>query len=225
MSTTGPTTLPAAAVPRLSIAVLDAAPLEHVAAPAIGFALDIQAEGDAAVRSILLDVQLQIAARRRPYADAEQEGLFELFGAVADWGATLHTLLWGRSTLVVPPFRARSVVELPVTCSYDLDVAASRYLDALEGGTVPLELLFSGTVFYEGAGGALQAARLPWDLEAEHRLPVAVWRDALDRRFPGTAWVRVGRDAFDALKAYRTRRGLPTWDAALAELLRDEDGA
>jgi hypothetical protein len=219
MPASGPTAMPAPAVPRLSVAVRDAAPLEHAAAPSIRFALAIEAAGDAAIRSILLDVQLQIAARRRPYDEAEQDGLYELFGWPRDWGSTLRTLLWARTTLVVPPFTGRTVVDLPVSCSYDLDVAASRYFDALAGGEVPLELLFSGTVFYAGEGGALQAARIPWDLEAEHRLPVAVWRAALDRHFPGTAWLRLGREPFDALKAYKSRHGLVSWDAAIGALL------
>ena len=69
------------------------------------------------------------------------------------------TLLWTRTTLVVPPFTGSTVVELPVPCSYDMDVLASRYLDALAGGEVPLEFLFSGTRVLRGrrraaAGGA-----------------------------------------------------------------------
>ena len=66
------------------------------------------------VRSVLLDVQVQIAARRRGYDGAAHERLFELFGPAKDWGTTLRTLLWTRSTLVVPPFADATVVEL--TC-------------------------------------------------------------------------------------------------------------
>ena len=223
MPPSAPIPVPPAAAPELAVGVLDAAPLEYAAAPTLGFALEIATAGDVAVRSILLDVQLQIAARRRPYDEREQTTLFELFGAPRDWGTTLRTLLWARSTLVVPPFTGRTVVDLPIVCSYDLDVAASRYFDALAGGDVPLELLFSGTIFYGGPGGGLQAARIPWDLEAEYRLPVAVWRAALDRHFPGTAWLRLGREAFDALKTYRSQHGHITWDAAVAELLTHAD--
>jgi Family of unknown function (DUF6084) len=214
-----PTQASAPAVPELAVAVLGAAPLAHAAAPTIAFSLELAAAGGAAVRSVLLDVQLQIAARRRPYEDAEQAALYELFGAPGDWGTTLRTVLWARTTLVVPPFSDRTVVDLLVACTYDLEVSASRYLDALAGGSVPLELLFSGTIFYAGAGGALQAARIPWDLEAEYRLPVAVWRAAVERRFPGTAWLRLGREAFDALKSYRSQHGVASWDATVAALL------
>jgi hypothetical protein len=50
---------------------------------------------------------------------------------------------------------------------------------------------------------------------------VRVWREALDRAFPGTAWIRVRRDVFDRLQAYKSTRALLTWDAALEELLGD----
>ena len=87
---------------------------------------------------------------------------------------------------------------------------------------MPLELLFSGTVFFAGPGGLLQVAQIPWDREARCELPVGVWREAMDRAFPGTAWLRVRRDVFDRLQSYKSARGLLTWDAALEELLPDE---
>jgi hypothetical protein len=100
-------------------------------------------------------------------------------------------------------------------------VAASRYLDALDDGEVPLEFLFSGTVFASGPGGGLQATRISWESDAEHRLPVAVWKDVMERYFHGTAWLRVRKDAFDRLAAYKSRRALPTWEAAIDALLEE----
>ncbi len=38
------------------------------------------------VRSVMLDVQIQIAARRRPYDDAAKERLAELFGTARPLG-------------------------------------------------------------------------------------------------------------------------------------------
>jgi hypothetical protein len=167
---------------------------------------------------VLLDVQIQIAARRRPYDEAAHDRLFELFGAPAGWGTTLRTLPWTRATLVVPPFTDSTVSELPVACSYDLEVVASRYFDALEDGEVPLEFLFSGTVFY---GEPLQAARISWESEAGYRLPVAVWKETMDRYFRGTAWVRLRKDSFDRLSAFKSRHALATWDDALDTLLAE----
>ena len=207
------------AVPRLEFAVRDVAPLEHAAAPTLRFLLGVSC--DRPVRSLLLDVQVQIAARRRSYDPASYERLFALFGPQSAWGANLRTLLWTRQTLVVPAFAEATDAELLVPCTYDLEVAASAYFDALDDGEVPLELLFSGSVFHGGADGRLQVARISWEQEAEYRLPVAVWRAAMDAHFPGAAWLRLGKDAFDRLRAYRSRNALPTWDDAIEALLEE----
>jgi hypothetical protein len=109
------------------------------------------------------------------------------------------------------------VVDLDVPCSYDLEVAASRYLDALSDGSVPLEFLFSGSVFYE-EDDRLQTVRLAWDSEAEYALPVAVWKATMEHHFRGTAWVRLSKESFDRLSAYKARYALATWDDALEAL-------
>jgi hypothetical protein len=205
--------------PALAFAVTGAARVEHAAAPTLAFSVRVEAPGGAAIRSVLLDVQLQIAARRRRYDAGAEARLVELFGPVKDWGSTLRNLLWTRATLVVPPFTGSTVVELPIACSYDLDVLATKYLDALAGGEVPLEFLFSGSVFYAGDGGRLQVARIAWEGDAEYRLPVGVWRETMEHHFRGTAWLRLGKDSFDRLAAYKARRTLPSWDAAIDELI------
>jgi hypothetical protein len=200
----------------LDFPVEGAARVEHAAVPRLRFALRVSCA--VPVRSVLLDVQLQIAARRRGYDAAAHERLFELFGPVADWPATLRTLLWTRTTLVVGAFEGSTVVDLDVPCSYDLEVTASRYLDALSDGEVPLEFLFSGSVFYTGGGGELQTTRLSWASEAEYRLPVRVWKETMERHFRGTAWVRLSKESFDRLSAYKSRNALASWDDALEAL-------
>jgi hypothetical protein len=209
----------------LTFTVQDAARVPYAAVPTLSFALRIDAPAGADVRSILLDTQIQIAARRRGYDPEVQERLFELFGPPRDWGRTLRTLLWTRLTTIVPPFTDSTVVDLPVVCTYDLDVVASRYFDALKDGAVPLELLFSGTVFTaNGPHAGLQAERISLSQEAECRLPVAVWKETLERYFPGTAWLRVGKERFDRLAAFKARHALATWDDALDALLAAEGG-
>jgi hypothetical protein len=205
--------------PVLSFEVVDAAAERHSAAPAVNFALGIARSCGGPVRSVLLDVQLQIAARRRPYSESEQAGLGELFGTPDRWATTLRTLLWTRTTLVVPPFTDATEATLTVPCSYDLEAVAPNYLSALDHGDVPLEFLFSGSVFYTAPGGLLQTARIAWDREAEYRLPVRVWREAMDRHFPGAAWMRLGRPAFDRLRAYKAQHGLRTLEDAVERLL------
>jgi hypothetical protein len=210
----------AAAVPELGFAVLGAAPLEHAALPTLVFTLALDAHG-ASVRSVLLDTQIQIAARRRRYEPAEHERLGELFGPVRDWGTTLRTLLWTRVTLVVPPFTGSTEAALHVPCSYDLEVVATKYLDALGDDAVPLEFLFSGTLFYAGPGGLLQAGRISWEQDADYRLPVRVWRATMERHYRDTAWLRLRKDRFDRLAAFKARRALPTWEDAVDALLEE----
>lgn len=207
------------AMPELAFRVMDAVAERYSAAPTLNFAVSIERVGGGQVRSILLDTQIQIAARRRPYGEAEQAWLLELFGTPDRWGTTLRTLLWTRTTLVVPPFTDSVQVTLPVACSYDLEVNAASYLSGLQDGEVPLEFLFSGSVFYAGPGGMLQTVRISWDREAEYRLPVAAWRAAMDRHFPGAAWLRLGRSTFDNLRAYKAEHGLRTLEDAVDRLI------
>ena len=225
MSAAGPwAAMHAGFVPQLRFAVTDAARLEHAAGPTLRFALHVDSAG-AAVRSIVLDTQIRIAATRRAYPRASDDRLYALFGAREDWGTTLRSLLWTQLTLSVPPFTGETDVDLLVPCTYDLDVAAARYLAALDDGEVPLEFLFSGTVFYSAEDGRLQTARLSWELEAEYRLPVAVWRETMDHHFPDSAWLRLDRASLARLAAYKSRRGLATWGEVLDELIGPASGA
>jgi Family of unknown function (DUF6084) len=209
-------------IPALDFAVDGARCVTHAAAPTVGFDLEVTAPPELRVHSVLLDVQVQIAARRRGYGPEAQERLGDLFGTPDRWGSTLRTLLWTRTTLVVPAFTGTTRAMLPVACTYDLEVSAARYLHGLDGGDVPLEFLFSGTVFAAGPDGRLQATRLSWEHEAAFHMPVAVWRETMNRYFPGMAWLRLRRDAFARLSLYRTRAGHPSWEAALDALLEGE---
>jgi Family of unknown function (DUF6084) len=208
------------AAPELGFTVLGCEPLHHAAAPTLRFSLAVDA-GGAAVRSIMLEVQIRLAATQRGYSEAEQAQLGDLFGAPHRWGDTLRGLLWAHATVVVPPFEGATVVDLPVPCTYDFDVAAAKYLSGLEDGDIPLDLMFSGTVFYVGAGGALQINRISWNAEAAHRLPVRVWRATMDHYFPDSAWLRTNRETFERLVAFRARRALTSWEAVFDILLPD----
>ncbi|MCW2952871.1 MAG: hypothetical protein JWQ48_2041 [Conexibacter sp.] len=211
------------AAPELAFAVAGVEALRPAAAPTLRFALAIDA-GGAPIRSVVLDVQIRISATQRAYATEEQEALAGLFGAPSRWGETLRSLPWLQATLVVPPFDGTTVAQLDVPCTYDFEVGAAQYLAALRDGTVPLELLFSGTVFDLSSDGRLRASRISWEREAACSLPVAVWRAAIDTRFPGSAWVRLDRTAFDRLAAFRARRALTSWEATMDALIDGAEG-
>ena len=210
-------------VPALTFAVRGVTAVQHAAVPTLDFGVAI-GSGETAVRSILLDVQIQIAARQRDYGDEADAGLEELFGTRDRWGTTLRTLPWTRMTVVVPPFTGATTIHVSIACTYDLEVAASRYFAALHDGEVPLEFLFSGSVFFAGSGGALQTTRIGWDQDADYRMPVAVWREMMDRHFAGSAWLRVRRDEFERLAAYRARHTLRSWEETIDALLSGAQG-
>jgi hypothetical protein len=207
-------------VPDLDFTVEGAEALTFAAVPSILFKLRIENLGEEPIRSVALSTQVRIAATQRHYDATEQEQLLEVFGEPHRWGSTLRSLLWTHTTLQVPPFSESTVVDMPVTCTYDFEVVAAKYFHALEDGEVPLEFLFTGTVFYAGDSGGLQIDRISWEKEAQFRLPVRLWKETMEHYFPNSAWIRLRRDAFDGLYDYKVRKGLPTWEAAVEALLR-----
>ncbi len=172
------------------------------------------------VHALVLRTQVKIDAHRRPYSDEEERGLLDLFGPRPRWTDTLKPFLWMHTTAMVPGFTGSTVADLVLPCSYDFEVAGAKYLHALRDGTIPLELLFSGTVFARGATG-YEVTQIPWDREARHELPVQVWRSLMDQHFPGSGWLRLDRDALDALAQYKSVRGLTTWEQAVHRLVAE----
>lgn len=209
-----------AAIPQLEFAVEGAEPVRRAAVPTVSFRLVVERAGGGPVRSATVGVRIDVAAARRAYNEATEGRLVELFGEPERWGTTLRTLGWARTTVLVGPFDDRTVVDLPVVLSYDFEVAANKYLHALRDGEIPLDLMFTGSVLYD-VEGRVQAAPIAWDREASYRLPVSVWREAMDSVFAGSAWLRLGRDSFDRLYAYRAERSLPSWEDAIESLLRE----
>ena len=198
----------------------------HSAAPLLVFKLRIAEtianEEPTTIPAIALRCQIRIEPTRRRYAPAEQEQLLDLFGEPQRWGQTLRSALWTHASVVVPPFTGSTVVDLPVPCSFDFNVAATKYFHALEDGEVPLCLLFSGTIFYTAEDGYLQVSQIPWEKEANFRLPVSVWKDMIDLYYPNSAWLCLGRDAFDRLYRWKCSRGIPTWEQAIETLLESK---
>jgi hypothetical protein len=210
------------AAPELAFAVEEVGAAVHAVVPTIRFGLRLDA-GDRDVRSVTLNVQLRIDATRRAYQPGDDERLLELFGTRDRWGRTVRSLMWTTTSVTVPAFSGETLVALHVPATYDFEVVAAKYMNALTGGDVPLELLFSGTLFYAGPDGRLQAAPISWEREVAASLPVAVWREAIDSAFPGSAWLRIDRETFDRLWAYRASRALPSWEATLDELLAERE--
>lgn len=204
----------------LGFTVTGAAAMTAALVPTVGIDLRLEAPGE--VQSVLLRCQVRVEPDRRRYSAEEQQGLEGLFGVPARWAETLQAFPLTHVTLPVGGFERTTDVTLPVELTYDMDVAVGQYLHALRDGVVPLLLLFSGSVFVPHAHG-VHVHQIPWDREARHGLPVAVWREAMDRHFPNSGWVRLQRDTIDALQAHRTRHALMGMDATVAHLLAQQE--
>ena len=212
-------------MPDLSFQVEGAEAVPFTASPLLALKLRVaNADSEEPVQTVTLRCQVQIEVTRRRYSAGEQDRLLDLFGEPERWGQTLRTMLWTHASVVVPPFTGSTVVDLPVPCTFDFNVAATKYFAGLEDGEIPLCLLFSGTVFYEADDRALQVAQIPWDREAKYRLPVRVWKKMMDIYYPNSAWLCLRRDVFDRLYRYKRRRGIPTWEQALESILPANEG-
>jgi hypothetical protein len=172
------------------------------------------------IQAIMVQAQIQIQAPQRPYTEREKERLEDLFGTPDRWGQTLRNRLWTHASANVGQFSGSTRAILPVQCTYDFNVIATKYFYALEGGEVPLLFLFSGTIFYSKADGQLQVEQIPWDKECVYRMPVKVWAELMNHHYPNSAWLSLRRDVFDRLAAYKTKLGTLTWDEAIERLLR-----
>lgn len=189
------------------------------ASPTLTARLHIEDAGPDPVHAIALRAQVRLEPQRRPYsAQEEAAGLTDLFGPRERWASTVRPFLWMQCITLVQGFTGSTDAELPLPCTYDFEVAASRYLHALRDGSIPLLLLFSGTVFTRGPAG-FGVEQVPWDREVRYELPVAVWKELVSQHFPGSGWLRLSHDTLATLAAYKAARGHTTHDEALAELL------
>ena len=207
-------------MPDLSFQIEKSEPQHFTVAPTLLFKLRIaNAVANETIHSVALRCQIQLEVTRRQYSSEDQDQLRDLFGETERWGQTLKTMLWTHASVVAPAFQETTVVDFPVPCTFDFNVAATKYFHGLADGDVPLCFLFSGTVFYADDGGALQVAPIPWDKEARFRLPVKSWREMMDIYYPNSAWLCLRRDVFERLYQYKVEHGIPTWEQALESVL------
>lgn len=210
-------------MPELDIRVTEIEAAKHAAVPSLAFMLEIRDSEDppAAIQSIALQCQIRIEPQRRAHAPHEKQRLVELFGGPESWNRSLQSLLWTHTQVRVPAFERRCLVDMTVPCSFDFNVAATKYFDGLAEGAVPLLLLWSGSVFYRDAEGALAIEFVSWNRESRCALPIETWRRMMDAYYPGQSWLCLDRRVFEALYEYKRRHGYTGFDEALASLLPD----
>ena len=193
--------------------VVMAEPVAHAVAPTMRFSLRVEEER--LVHGIALSAQIMVDPARRTYDDATRERLVDLFGAPERWAATTRSFLWTQVGTLVAGFEGAGGFDLVVPCTYDLDVAAAKYFYSLPDGEIPLSFHFSGTIVHPES----QIAMVPWSSSARFMLPVETWKAMMAHYYPGGGWVRLDHGTLDALQARKAQRGLPSLDAAVAELL------
>jgi len=207
-------------MPDLNFVVESAESVPFAAAPTISLKLRVtNAQPEENIHTIALRAQIQIEATRRRYSDEEKAKLLDLFGEPDRWSRTLRAMLWTHASVVIPAFTGGTIADLQIPCTFDFNVAATKYFHGVADGEIPLNLLFSGTVFYALPDGTLQVTPIPWNKEARFRLPVQVWRQMMDEYYPNSAWLSVHRDVFERLYEFKVRNGIPSWEEALDRLL------
>jgi hypothetical protein len=207
-------------MPELQLTIESAEVVPFAAVPLLAFKVRIaNSPSDEVIHTIALRAQIQIEVGRRKYDSNEQARLLDLFGEPDRWGQTLRTLLWTHASVIVPGFTGTALADIPVPCTFDFNVAATKYFHGVTSGDLPLCFQFSGTVFYMGAEGTLQVAPISWDKESKYRLPVKVWKDLMDAHYPNSAWLSLRRGSFERLQQFKTREGIPTWEEALDRAL------
>jgi hypothetical protein len=205
-------------MPDLGFECVGGAVARYAAVPTVTLTVRVTEAAGVRVQAVALRCQIRLEPHRRRYDGTEAEAMVDLFGEPARWGESLKPIQLTTLSVMVSGFSGSTEVELPVTFSYDLEIASTKYLRGLRGGAVPLLLLFSGTVFTEGPRG-YAVEQVPWSKETSYRLPVEVWQEAVERNFPHSGWLRLDLDTLDALRRYKSRHALPTWDGTVLALL------
>lgn len=212
-------------MPDLKFEITGAEPVLFAAQPQIAFKLHIaNSRPGERIHNIVLRAQIQIEAPRRPYHAEQKEALRDLFGQPDRWSETLRPMLWTHASTLVPPFEDSTATDLPVACTFDFNVAATKYFHAIDEGEIPLLFLFSGSIFY-AADAPLQVAPVPWDREARFRLPAQSWNEMMDLYYPNSAWLSLRRDVFERLYHYKAQHTIPTWEEAFDNLLAAHEDA
>ena len=207
-------------MPDLSFEIVSASATHDMITPSLTFDLRITNRfPEQAIRAVMLRCQIQIEVARRRYTAAEQDQLRDLFDEPSRWGNTLRPMTWATTSVNIPAFAGETTYPIVVPCTFDLNVATAKYFHGISGGEVPLSFLFSGSVFFEAAGGALQIEPISWNKEARFRFSVQTWKSLIDQHYPNSVSLNLRRDVFDELYRFKIGAGLPTFEDAIQRML------
>lgn len=191
--------------------------------PTLRFSLDVSDESGIPVHFIALTVLITVEPGMRSYDPETRERLVELFGEPERWGSTTGAFRWTQVDRVVPGFIGRGAFDLFAPCSYDHEIASTKYFSGIDDGAYPLQFHFNGTTYYEGEDGRLQILPLAWDRSARFELPAEVWRGMIAAHYPRGGWLRLSEETLRDLGRHKAETGAPTIDACVRGLLESAE--
>jgi hypothetical protein len=207
--------------PEPDFSVLGVTAVRYAAAPMLNFDLHVVEPSGRQVYMVALTIQVMIEPARRAYDADTHERLKGLFGEPERWAVTTRSLLWAQIDIVVPAFTGSTTVTVPMTCSYELEVAAAKYFYSLPDGEAPLAFHFNGTIYYRDYDDRMQMVLVPWTKSCDYRMPVSTWKDMMEAYYPNTAWVALNGATIDALQREQVNRGLATADDCIMKLIEE----
>ncbi len=207
--------------PEPEIEILSVEAVARVMAPTLNFRIRVDEPSKRPIFMIALSAVITVEPSKRSYDDATRAKLIELFGEPERWATTTVNFRWTAFDTLVPAFTESTEIEVAIPCTYDLEVAATKYFYGLTDGHAPVRFHFSGRIYYDAGEGRLQYVQVPWDCSVRFSMPVEAWQGAIAQAYPFRGWVPLDTSTIDRLQQLKVDRGLPTFDAAVDQLLAD----
>ncbi len=170
------------------------------------------------IQAIALETRVFIEPPERHLTGRDMDHLNDLFGESSHWADASKPLAWSRATAIVPPFSGSTRFDLELPCSFDFNIAATKYFYGLEESYAPLRFDFTGTIF-----GERQTEQLAAGIRAKFAMPVTAWVDLMDAYYPHSMWLRLPRQVFQRMNQYKVENHIPTWEDVLERLIPGEE--
>jgi hypothetical protein len=206
-------------VPDLNFKVESVAAVSHAAVPMYNFRIRVSGPGAVSIHAVALECRIFVAVPWQEYSQDDLDRLDDLFGEPSRWGQHHRPMPWTSSSLIVPPFTGIGMFDLQAPCSFDFDVAATKYFYGLQQGSAPLRFEFTGTVFHQTESGGVGVSPIPVGKEARFSLQAHIWTAMMEAYYPDSLWLRLPRDIFDRLSQYKSEQHIPTWEDMLERML------
>ncbi len=123
------------------------------------------------------------------------------------------------ASVTVPAFTDECVIDLPVGCSYDFNLAATKYFYGLEAGEFLCCCCSAARSSFATARATCRSVRSPNTRRPATVFPVGTWRALMERYYSGTVPLSLSREVFDEVYRFKRRHALASWDDTVRLLL------